>query len=70
LKKAKKNQPLTLWDKKFNKIIGKTRFKVERTFGGITRWFSVGIARYRGIEKCIPRTLWRLYVTIYIEAQG
>jgi IS5 family transposase len=57
LKKAKKNQPLTHWEKKFNKIIGKTRFKVERTFGGITGWFSGGIARYRGIEKMHTQNL-------------
>jgi transposase, IS5 family len=57
LKKAKKNQPLTHWEKKFNKIIGKTRFKVERTFGGITRWFSGGTARYRGIEKMHTQNL-------------
>ncbi len=41
LKKAVKNKPLTKWGKRFNKLIGKTRFKVESTFGGI--------ARYRGI---------------------
>ena len=46
LKKAKKNKPLTRWEKKYNKLIGKTRFKVERTFGRIKRWFSGGTARY------------------------
>lgn len=51
LKKAKKNKPLTDWEKKFNKLIGKTRFKVERTFGGIKRWFQGGLARYRGLAK-------------------
>lgn len=51
LKKARKNQPLTQWEKRFNKIIGKTRFKVERTFGGIKLWFKGGVAKYRGIEK-------------------
>jgi len=51
LKKAYKNKPLTHWEKKFNKLIGKTRFKVERTFGGIKRWFNGGLARYRGMEK-------------------
>lgn len=51
LKKAKKNKPLTQWEKKFNKLVGRTRFKVERTFGGIKRWFNGGVARYRGIEK-------------------
>lgn len=37
LKKTKKNKPLTNWEKKFNKLIGKTRFKVERTFGRIKK---------------------------------
>ncbi len=57
LKKAKKNKPLTFWEKRFNKLIGKTRFKVERTFGGIKRWFNGGIARYRGIEKMHTQNL-------------
>jgi len=50
--------------------VGAIRFKVERTFGGIKRWFSGGTARYKGMEKCIPKTLWKLCVTIYIEALG
>ena len=57
LKKAKRNKPLTSWEKRFNKLIGKTRFKVERTFGGIKRWFGGGIARYRGIEKMHTQNL-------------
>lgn len=57
LKKAKKNKPLTKWEKKFNKLIGKTRFKVERTFGGIKLWFNGGTARYRGIEKMHTQNL-------------
>ena len=57
LKKAYKNKPLTHWEKKFNKLIGKTRFKVERTFGGIKRWFSGGIARYKGIKKMHTQNL-------------
>ncbi len=51
LKKAVKNKPLTYWEKKFNKLVGKVRFKIERTFGGIKRWFAGGQARYRGIRK-------------------
>lgn len=51
LKKAKKNKPLTKWEKRFNKLVGKTRFKVERTFGGIKLWFGGGVARYRGLVK-------------------
>jgi len=57
LKKAKKGKPLTAWEKKFNKLIGKTRFKVERTFGGIKRWFNGGLARYRGISKMHTQNL-------------
>jgi len=57
LKKAKKNKPLTKWEKLYNKLVGKTRFKVERTFGGIKRWFLGGTARYRGIEKMHTQNL-------------
>jgi len=57
LKKAYKNKLLTHWEKKFNKLIGKTRFKVERTFGGIKRWFNGGTARYRGIDKMHTQNL-------------
>lgn len=57
LKKAVKNKPLTKWEIRFNKLVGKTRFKVERTFGGIKRWFNGGIARYRGIEKMHTQNL-------------
>ena len=57
LKKAVKNKPLTKWEKRFNKLVGQTRFKVERTFGGIKRWFNGGLARYRGIEKMHTQNL-------------
>lgn len=57
LKKAVKNKPLTKWESRFNKLVGKTRFKVERTFGGIKRWFNGGIARYRGIKKMHTQNL-------------
>ncbi len=57
LKKAQKNKPLTKWESRFNKLVGKTRFKIERTFGGIKRWFLGGIARYRGIEKMHTQNL-------------
>lgn len=38
LKKAKKNKPLTNWEKKFNKLVGKTRFNghLEASVGGST----------------------------------
>lgn len=57
LKKAYKNKPLTKWEKRFNKMVGKVRFKVERTFGGIKRWFQGGVARYRGIAKMHTQNL-------------
>ena len=57
LKKALKNKPLTKWEKRFNKRIGQTRFKVERTFGGIKRWFNGGEARYRGLTKMHTQNL-------------
>lgn len=49
--KAYRNRPLTNWQKNFNKLVSKQRYKVERTFGGMSRWFGAGIARYVGIEK-------------------
>lgn len=57
LKKAKKNKPLTGWEKKFNKLVGQTRYKVERTFGSIKRWFSSNNARYKGYEKMHTQNL-------------
>jgi IS5 family transposase len=51
LKKAKKGKGLTTWEKKFNKLVGKVRYKVERSFGSIKRWFGGGVARYKGLEK-------------------
>ena len=57
LKRAWRNKPLTNWEKKFNKLVGKTRFKVERTFGGIKRWFNGGVARYKGIDKMHTQNL-------------
>ena len=49
--KAVKNKPLNDHQIQFNKLVSKTRFKVERTFAGITRWFKTGIARYVGQQK-------------------
>lgn len=57
LKKAKKNKKLTELELKFNKLVGKTRFKVERCFGSIKRWFKGGVARYRGIQKMHTQNL-------------
>jgi len=48
---------LTTYLNRFNKLIGKTRFKVERTFGGIKSWFLGGTAKYRGMEKMHTQNL-------------
>ncbi len=50
-KKASKNNPLTSSARLFNKIVSKTRYKVERVFGRIRSWFRSYGARYIGIEK-------------------
>ena len=34
-----------------NSAISKIRYKVERTFGSMHRWFGAGIARYVGLSK-------------------
>ena len=57
LHKAKRNSSLTEIEKKFNKLCGKIRYKVERTFGSIKRWFNGAVARYRGIEKMHTQNL-------------
>lgn len=51
LYKAYKNKPLTNKMRELNKFWGATRFKVERFFGSVKRWFAGGVARYRGLAK-------------------
>lgn len=50
-KKAVRGRALTQREKQFNKLISKVRYKVERTFGSISRWFQSKEARYRGLAK-------------------
>jgi IS5 family transposase len=49
--KAYRNRPLTNWEKTFNKLISSQRYVVERTFGGMKRWFGAGKAKYKGLVK-------------------
>lgn len=49
--KAQKNKPITKWEQTKNKLISQTRFKIERTFGSIKRWFNAGFCRYVGQTK-------------------
>jgi IS5 family transposase len=57
LHRARKGKPLTERQKLRNKLIGKTRFKVERTFGSIKRWFNSTHTRYKGIAKTHTQNL-------------
>ena len=49
--KAIKNKPLEKRQIQINKIISQVRYRVERTFGSMVRWFGAGVARYVGIAK-------------------
>ena len=49
--KACKNRPLTHWKKMYNRLISRKRWVVERTFGGMRRWFGCGTTRYAGLAK-------------------
>ena len=51
MRKATKGKPLSDKDKEFNRQISQYRNKIERTFGGIRRWFHGGRCRYRGLAK-------------------
>jgi IS5 family transposase len=50
-RKACRNKPLTVWEKRYNKCIGRSRYKIERVFGSIKRWFGRLEARYVGMAK-------------------
>ena len=49
--KAYRGKPLSVWEKRYNKLIGRSRYKIERVFGSIKRWFGRLEARYVGIAK-------------------
>lgn len=75
LKKAKKGKPLKESEHRFNKLCGKIRFKVERTFGSIKVWFNSTKARYFGMAKMHTQNLmeamaYNLYRSPGIIASG
>ena len=49
--RASKGYPLTERQTQFNRGVSRKRYKVERTFGGMKRWFGAGVARYVGLLK-------------------
>ena len=36
---------------RYNRAISKTRWVVERTFGGMVRWFRADVTRFKGRQK-------------------
>lgn len=58
---AKRNKPLSEWQKLFNRLVSAVRFKVEQAFGTLKRRFSFVRARYFGLEKvqgqCLLKSL-------------
>lgn len=51
MKKAKRNKPLTNLEKRWNKLISKTRFKVEQSFGTLKRLYNLNRCRYLELKK-------------------
>ena len=49
--KGVRGRKLTEREQRVNIAISKTRYKVERTFGSIHRWFHGWIAKYVGLDK-------------------
>ena len=46
MEKAKQNNPLTYWQKVFNRMISKIRYKIEQGFGALKRKFRFTRASY------------------------
>ena len=51
MEKAKKNKPLSHWQKMFNRLISKIRYKVEQGFGTLKRKFKMTRASYYTTTK-------------------
>ena len=50
-RKAYKGKPLSVWEKRYNKFIAGSRYKIAQVFGSIKRWFGRLEARYVGLSK-------------------
>jgi IS5 family transposase len=48
---ARRNKTLGYWQKVFNRLVSKVRFRVEQAFGTLKRRFSFTRARYFGLAK-------------------
>lgn len=49
--KGSRGRKITEREQRVNARISKIRYKVERTFGSMHRWFRAGVARYVGLAK-------------------
>lgn len=49
--KAAKGKPLSVWQKRFNKLISKRRYLIEQGFGTLKRRFNMARASYMGTLK-------------------
>lgn len=49
--KGSRGRKITGREQRVNARISKIRYKVERTFGSMHRWFRAGVARYVGLAK-------------------
>ncbi|MDR0553165.1 MAG: IS5 family transposase [Holosporales bacterium] len=54
---ARKNNPLGHWQKVFNKLVSRVRYRVEQAFGTMKRKFNFTRASYFGTEKVLGQCL-------------
>lgn len=52
MKKGRRGNPLKGLEKKYNKLLGKTRYVIEQSFGILKKWYGFSRMRYIGREKC------------------
>ncbi len=57
MKKAARNKPLGIWEKRFNVLVSKRRYLIEQTFGTLKRRFDMRRARYMTCRK-VEGQLW------------
>jgi IS5 family transposase len=68
--KATRNKQLGLWQKKFNRLISKTRFIVEQAFGTLKRLFLFTRASYLGTEKVKAQTIMKAIAFNLLKASN
>ena len=51
MRKKPRGKEMPYWEKRRNKIIGKWRYVVERTFGTFKRTYGFSRTRYLGVDR-------------------